>query len=152
MGFERNNDGLLIRGGQQGSDDDDEENNGDEEEGNEPESMDEEDTNERGHSKRNEIKEKARTNGGRTILSNMTQILDRIVVMQAQINDRLYDLNDKIVDIQNRVTRLDLKATLLKAKNLGDQDKMKEKQVKPLKTLKTCLLVRDVLRKESSFL
>ncbi|KAI5671132.1 hypothetical protein M9H77_11496 [Catharanthus roseus] len=46
MGFERIDDGLLIRGGQQGSDDDDEEDNGDEEEGNEPESMDEEDSNE----------------------------------------------------------------------------------------------------------
>ncbi|KAI5680604.1 hypothetical protein M9H77_01831 [Catharanthus roseus] len=48
MGFERNDEGLLIRGGQQGSDDDEqeEEDNGDEEEGNEPESMDEEDTDE----------------------------------------------------------------------------------------------------------
>ncbi|KAI5681876.1 hypothetical protein M9H77_03104 [Catharanthus roseus] len=49
MGFERNDDGLLIRGGQQGSDgdnDDDDEDDGDEEEGNDPEIMDEEDTNE----------------------------------------------------------------------------------------------------------
>ncbi|KAI5653476.1 hypothetical protein M9H77_30663 [Catharanthus roseus] len=42
MGFERNDEGLFIRGGQQGSDDDDEEDNGDEEEGNEPESLDDE--------------------------------------------------------------------------------------------------------------
>ncbi|KAI5676090.1 hypothetical protein M9H77_07042 [Catharanthus roseus] len=35
--------------------------------------------------------------------------------------------------------------TLLEAKDLGDQDKMKEK-IKPLKTLKTCVLVRDMLR------
>ncbi|KAI5650444.1 hypothetical protein M9H77_36449 [Catharanthus roseus] len=36
MGFERNDEGLLIRGGQQGSYDDDEEDNGDEEEGTSP--------------------------------------------------------------------------------------------------------------------
>ncbi|KAI5671854.1 hypothetical protein M9H77_12218 [Catharanthus roseus] len=41
MGFERNDEGLFIRGGQQRSNDD-EEDNGDEEEGNEPESMDDE--------------------------------------------------------------------------------------------------------------
>ncbi|KAI5675567.1 hypothetical protein M9H77_06517 [Catharanthus roseus] len=76
MGFERNDDGLLIKGGQQESDDDDEEDNGDEEEGNEPD-------------------------------IDTAFILDRIVVVQAQLNDRLDDLNDKIVDIQNRVTRLE---------------------------------------------
>ncbi|KAI5671127.1 hypothetical protein M9H77_11491 [Catharanthus roseus] len=37
IGFERNDDGLLIRGGQQGSDNDNKEDDGDEEEGNEPE-------------------------------------------------------------------------------------------------------------------
>ncbi|KAI5681826.1 hypothetical protein M9H77_03054 [Catharanthus roseus] len=47
MGFERNYDEVLIRGGQQGSDDDDDkEDNGDNEEGNEPENMDEDETNE----------------------------------------------------------------------------------------------------------
>ncbi|KAI5653371.1 hypothetical protein M9H77_30558 [Catharanthus roseus] len=42
MGFERNDEGLFIRGGQQGCDHDDEEDNGDEEKDNEPESMDDE--------------------------------------------------------------------------------------------------------------
>ncbi|KAI5668607.1 hypothetical protein M9H77_18460 [Catharanthus roseus] len=120
MGFERNDDGLLIRGGQQGSDDDDdEEHNGDEEEGNETER----------YSTRNEIKKRQeRTEEGQSSVDT-DLILDRIAVMQAQVNDRLDDLNDKIVDIQNRVMRLD-----------------EGEKIKPLKTLKTCVFVRDVLR------
>ncbi|KAI5663728.1 hypothetical protein M9H77_23051 [Catharanthus roseus] len=123
MGFERNDDGLLIRSGQQGSDDDDddddEEDNGDEEEGNKLETMDEEDTNEEDIQREMRSKKRQeRTEEGQSSV-DMTLILDRIVVMQAQLNDRLDDLNDKIVDIQNRI--------------------------KLLKTLKTCVLVRDVL-------
>ncbi|KAI5663238.1 hypothetical protein M9H77_22561 [Catharanthus roseus] len=121
MGFERNYKGLLIRGGQQGSDDDDEEDYGDEEEGNKPESMDEEDTNE--EDIRREMRSKKRqerTEEGQSSVDT-AQIIDRIVAMQAQLNDQLDDLNDKIIDIQNW-------ATLLEAKDLGDQGKMKEKR------------------------
>ncbi|KAI5664473.1 hypothetical protein M9H77_23796 [Catharanthus roseus] len=105
MGFERNDERLLIRGRQQGSDDDDEEDNGDEEEGNEHESMDEEDTNE--EVVRREIRSKKRqerTEEGQSSVDR-TQIMDRIAAMQAQLNDRLDDLNDKIVDIQNWTNR-----------------------------------------------
>ncbi|KAI5671180.1 hypothetical protein M9H77_11544 [Catharanthus roseus] len=129
MGFERNDDGLLIRGGQQGSDDDDddaEEDNGDEEEGNEPESMDEEDTNE--EDIRREMRSKKgqeRTEEGQSSVDTPL-ILDRIAVMQAQLDDRLDDLNDKIVDIKN--------------------------WMKPLKTLKICVFVREVLSGFEKFL
>ncbi|KAI5658673.1 hypothetical protein M9H77_27466 [Catharanthus roseus] len=104
MGFERNDEGLFIRGGQQGSDDDDKEYNGDEEEGNEPRSMDdeEEDIQREMRSK----KRQERTDEGQSSVDT-AQILDRIAEMQAQLNDRLDDLNHKIVDIQNRVTRLE---------------------------------------------
>ncbi|KAI5668298.1 hypothetical protein M9H77_18151 [Catharanthus roseus] len=120
--FERNDEGLLIRDDQQESDDDDdEEDNGDEEEGNESESMDEEDTNEEDIQR--EMRSKKRqeqTEEGQSSVDT-TQILDRIAALQAQLNDRLDDLNDKIVDIHYQ-------ATLLEAKDLGDQGKMKEKR------------------------
>ncbi|KAI5667024.1 hypothetical protein M9H77_16877 [Catharanthus roseus] len=130
MGFARNDVGLLIRGGQQGSDDDDEEDNSDEEEGNEPESMDneEEDIRREMRSK----KRQERTEEGQFSVDT-AQILDRISAMQAQLNDRLDDLNDKIVDIQNGKQKI-----LVTKQNEGEK-------IKPLKTLNTCVLVRDVL-------
>ncbi|KAI5681235.1 hypothetical protein M9H77_02462 [Catharanthus roseus] len=105
MGFERNDEGLFIRGGEQGSDDDMMKsiNNGDEEEGNEPESMDDEEEDIRRAIRSKKRQE--RTEEGQSSVDT-AQILDRIAAMEAQLNDRL-DLNDKIADIQNRVTRLE---------------------------------------------
>ncbi|KAI5680822.1 hypothetical protein M9H77_02049 [Catharanthus roseus] len=83
------------------------------------------------------------------------QIMDRIAAMQAQLNDRLDDINDKIVDIQNLnkisifgVSRLHY----IRSKRSWQLKHNEEGEIKPLKTLKTCVLVRDVMRKESSFL
>ncbi|KAI5653290.1 hypothetical protein M9H77_30477 [Catharanthus roseus] len=108
MGFERNDEGLLIRSRQQGSDDDDDkEDSGDEEEGNEPEGMDEEDTNEEDIRREMRLKKRQeRTEEGQSSVDT-AEIMDRITALQAQLNDRLDDLNDKIVDIQNRVMRLE---------------------------------------------
>ncbi|KAI5653798.1 hypothetical protein M9H77_30985 [Catharanthus roseus] len=58
---------------------------------------------------------------------NETQLNGRVDDVDRKIQNRLDDLDDKIVDIQNRAMRLDLKATHLKAKDLGDEGKMKEK-------------------------
>ncbi|KAI5641433.1 hypothetical protein M9H77_11508 [Catharanthus roseus] len=65
-------------------------------------------------------------------------ILDRIAVMQGQLDDRLDDLNDKIVDIQNRHSFHRTKEAYLKSQGYT-------LEVKPLKTLKTCVFVREVL-------
>ncbi|KAI5649327.1 hypothetical protein M9H77_35332 [Catharanthus roseus] len=119
MGFERNDEGLLIRGGQQRSDDDEEEDNGNEEEGNEPENMDEEETNEEDN--RREMRSKKgqeRTEEGQSSVDT-TQIMDRIAAMKAQLNYRLNNINgnllirldelDKnIIHINNQVIRLEL--------------------------------------------
>ncbi|KAI5653889.1 hypothetical protein M9H77_31076 [Catharanthus roseus] len=118
MGFERNDEGLLIRDGQQGSDDDDEEDNGDEEEGNTPENMDEEETNE--EDIRREMRSKKRqerTEKGQSSIN--TAQMDRIAAMQAQLDDRLNNVNgnllirldeldEKILEINNQVIRLEL--------------------------------------------
>ncbi|KAI5675572.1 hypothetical protein M9H77_06522 [Catharanthus roseus] len=110
MEFERNDEGLLIRGGQQGSDDDDdEEDNGDEEEGNEPKSMDEKDTNEE-EIRRQMIsrKRQERTEEGQSSVDT-TQIMDRI----AAITKEAY---------------LKSQGYTLRRKDLGDQGKIKEKR------------------------
>ncbi|KAI5649180.1 hypothetical protein M9H77_35185 [Catharanthus roseus] len=84
-------------------DDDDEEDIGDEEEGNEPESIDDEEEDIRREMRSKKRQE--RTEEGQSFVDTVL-ILDRIVAMQAQLNDRLDNLNDKIVNIQYQVTRL----------------------------------------------
>ncbi|KAI5671174.1 hypothetical protein M9H77_11538 [Catharanthus roseus] len=68
-------------------------------------------------------------------------ILDRIAVMQAQLDDRLDDLNDKIVDIQNRHSFHRTKEAYLKFQGYT----LRREKIKPLKTLKTCVFVWEVL-------
>ncbi|KAI5672989.1 hypothetical protein M9H77_13353 [Catharanthus roseus] len=107
IGFERNDEGLLIR-----------EDNGDEEEGIEPENMDEEETNE--EDIRREMRSKKRQERMEEGQSSVdtAQIMDRIATMQAQLNDRLNDINgnllirldeldEKIIEINNQVIRLE---------------------------------------------
>ncbi|KAI5649543.1 hypothetical protein M9H77_35548 [Catharanthus roseus] len=68
-------------------------------------------------------------------------ILDKIAAIQAQLNDQLDDLNDKIVNIQYRHSFHRTKEAYLKSQGYT----LRRENIKPLKTLKTCVLVRDVL-------
>ncbi|KAI5680968.1 hypothetical protein M9H77_02195 [Catharanthus roseus] len=97
--------------------------------------------------------------------------MDMIASLHTSMNTRFDALDDKISDIQERVMRLEArdrgevlnsmnKRSIfgvsrlhnIEAKDLGDQGIMKKKRsshskIKALKTLKTYVLVRDMLRK-----
>ncbi|KAI5657823.1 hypothetical protein M9H77_26616 [Catharanthus roseus] len=167
MGFERNDEGLLIRSGQQESDydDDEEEDNSDKEEGNEPESMDEEDTNEEDIRREMRSKKRQERTEERQSLVDTAQIMDRIVAMQAQLNDRLNDINgnllirldeldEKIVEINNRNKRSIFGVSRLhyiRSKRSWQLKHNEEGEVKPfqdqgIEDLEDLCLVRDVLR------
>ncbi|KAI5677963.1 hypothetical protein M9H77_08913 [Catharanthus roseus] len=85
-------------------------------------------------------KRQERTKEGQSSIDTAL-ILDRIAAMQAPLNDRLDDLNDKIIDIQYWHSFHRKKEAYLQSEG---------EKIKPLKTLKTCVLVRDVLSCKSN--
>ncbi|KAI5658101.1 hypothetical protein M9H77_26894 [Catharanthus roseus] len=105
-GFEKNNEGQLVRGGQ---DDNDKEDDDDEEQ--EEMNMDEEesDSEPEEETHKREIRRKKRqerTEEGSS-LGSVTQPMEMIASLQASMNSQFDDLDGKISDIQERVMRLE---------------------------------------------
>ncbi|KAI5649443.1 hypothetical protein M9H77_35448 [Catharanthus roseus] len=130
MGFEKNDEGQFIRGEQHESDADDEEKDDDDDEEQEEINVNEEesDSEPEEETHRKEIRRKKsqeRTEEGSS-LGSMTQLKVMIASLQASMNSWFDNLDGKISDIQERHNE--------------------EEKIKPLKTLKTSVLVRDMLR------
>ncbi|KAI5681370.1 hypothetical protein M9H77_02597 [Catharanthus roseus] len=123
MGFEKNEEGMFIRGGQDESDEDNEDVEGNE--GQEAMNVDKEysKTESEEETHRREIRQKKRQEQAKEGSSSdsMTQVVDMIASLQASMNSRFdvfdghfdaldgyfYALDGKIADIQERVTRME---------------------------------------------
>ncbi|KAI5654529.1 hypothetical protein M9H77_31716 [Catharanthus roseus] len=142
MGFERNEEGLLVRGGQNESDEHDKEDDEEQEEMNVDE--EESDPEPEVETHRKEIRKKKRqekTEEGSSSV-DMAQLMARIITMKPELNsrlddidgklhNRLDDIDEKIVDIQNRNKRSIFGVSRLhyiEAKDLGDQSIIKKKR------------------------
>ncbi|KAI5663160.1 hypothetical protein M9H77_22483 [Catharanthus roseus] len=113
MGFERNEEGMLVRGRQ--------DKNEEQEEMNVEKDESEEEPGEEAH--RREMRRKnrqERTEEGQSSV-DMTQLMARIITMQSQLNSRLDDIDGNIFG----VSRLHY----IEAKDLGDQGIMKKKRL-----------------------
>ncbi|KAI5672465.1 hypothetical protein M9H77_12829 [Catharanthus roseus] len=138
MGFERNEEGQLVRGGQDENDEDDEEDDDDDEEQEEINVDEEEsDTEPEEETNRREIRQKKRQERieeGQSSV-DMAQFMAKIITMQSQLNSRLDDidgkLHNRLDDINDKINKRSIfgvsRLYYIEAKDLGDQDIMKKK-------------------------
>ncbi|KAI5675783.1 hypothetical protein M9H77_06733 [Catharanthus roseus] len=129
MGFEKNNEGQLVRVGQEESDEEDDDDDEEKEKMNAGEEESESETEEERF--RRETRRKRRQEKMEEGLHDDTLMLKVQLTKEAYLKSQGYTLRSK--------------RSWLSRQNEGEK-------IKPLKTFKTCVLLRDVLRKERSFL